>query len=139
MSTPPKRPNEFLQEPYILRYEHVANANGGTVTTKLDKLTRRMKVTRVKYINPTGLAEHSTNVGIISIKNGATVVATWRTDADDMVADASIPANTFMDLTLATDTADRVFEIDDVLSLVVDEEGTTTVPAGRVVVEGVYF
>lgn len=134
-----RRANQFLQEKYRLAYSHVANSNAGTVTVKLDKLTSRMRVTRVKYINVTGLAEDATNAAILSVQNGSTVVASWNTDSDSSASDVSIPANTFIDLTLSTTTTELVFAAGDVLSFVIAESGTTTVPAGLVIVEGVYF
>ena len=135
----PRRPNEFLTEPYSYPWEHPANADGGSVEEKLDVLTRRVKITRVKYVNKTGLAEHAANFATLQVKNGATVVASWTTDSGSSASDVSIPADTFIELTLATDDADLIFAAGDVLSFVVAEAGTTTVPAGRVVIEGIYI
>jgi hypothetical protein len=133
----PRRPNQFLQEVYRTEYDHAAAADADQ-TVHLDKLTRRMKVTKVKYINPTGLAEHAANHAKIQILNGATVVAEKNTDSAG-AGDNGIPANTFIDLTLSATAADLLFDADDVLTFKIDESGTTTVPAGRVVVEGVYY
>jgi hypothetical protein len=137
--TDPRRPNQLLDEPFYLRHEFAANADGGTVTTKLHKFSRRCKITKARVHTVAGLAEHGTNVVVLSVKNGATTVASHSTDSDLMATDAGLPADDFLDLTLATDEADRIFEAGDVLSFVNAEAGTTNVPAGAVTVEGRYL
>ena len=116
-----------------------AEAADTDLNVKFWKVPRALRVTRVLYINVTGLAEHATNAAIVALKKGATTVASWNTDSDLSGSDVSIPANTFIELNLTATDADRVFAAGDIMSLDIDESGTTTVPAGKVVVEGIYL
>ena len=130
-----KEVNESSQEFFVMSYDHAAITADST--TKLWKVPRALRVDRVSYINPTGLAEDTTNVFNIKLLKGAsTVVANWSTDSDLLVADASIPADTFFNLTLTSTDADKVFAKDDVMSFFADEGGDSTLPAGRIVIEG---
>jgi hypothetical protein len=99
---------------------------------------KTFRVDRVDYLNVTGLAEDTTNVFALALNLDATEAASWSTDSDLMVADAGIPADEFMELTLATDVADLVCVADSVVSLVATEGGAATLPAGRVIVHGRY-
>lgn len=133
-----KRANEFLQERVVLSFDH-PEVSGDTVW-KFFKVPagRTLKIDAVEYINPTGLAQDTTNVFNLILKHGSTTVASWSTDNDLMVPDASIPADTFMTLTPAAAAADLVAPADAVLSFTADEGGTATLPAGRVVVHARY-
>lgn len=133
-----RNPNNELQEPYFLAYDH-AQVTGDT-TVKLDKIPsgRKVRIDSVQYVNPTGLAEDTTNVFAVKLMNGSTVIASWSTDSDLLTADASIPADTFMNLTLSSTDADKLLAGGDVLSLFLDEGGSATLPAGRIVVRGRY-
>ena len=115
-----------------------ANITADT-TIKLWKLPRQALITRVLYINPTGLAEDANNhFNIKLLKGAATVVANWSTDSD-LAGTNSIAADTFIELTLTATHADRLFAKDDIMSLYLDEGGTASLPPGRLVVEGRYL
>jgi hypothetical protein len=108
-----------------------------TALVKLFKAKERFLVEKVRYINPTGLVEDATNFFDIQVKNGATVVANWSTETT--VGEGTIAADTWVDLTLSTTGSDLVLALDDVLSLNLDENGTQTLPAGRIQIEGRYL
>lgn len=131
-------PNDHRQEEYFLAYDHAQLTDD--LTVKLDKIPagKRVRIDSVQYINPTGLAEDTTNVFALSLKNGSTVMASWSTDSDLLAADASIPADTFMSLTLSATDANLILAGGDVLSLFFDEGGSATLPPGRIVIRGRY-
>lgn len=96
---------------------------------------RKFRLDRALYINPTGLAEDATNWFEVSIQKGSTKMAAFSTDSDEAGTN-TIPANTPLELPLAAAQADRVAVAGDIISLVLTEGGTATLPAGRVVIEG---
>lgn len=131
-----RRP-EIAQEAVVLSFDH-PEVTGDTVW-KFFKVPagKKLRIDKCDYINVTGLAQDTTNVFNLIVKHGSTTVASWSTDNDLMVPDASIPADTFMALTLEAD-ANLVAPADAVLSFTADEGGTATLPAGRLVVHGRY-
>lgn len=136
----PKRKNDFLQERVVLSFDHPAVTSD--TEWKFFKVPsgKTLKIDQVEYINPTGLAEDATNVFALSLKNGSVVVAgPYSSDSDGAGADNSIPANTFFDLTLSSTSTELVAAAGDVLSLLADEGGTASLPAGRVVVHARYI
>lgn len=135
----PRRPSDFEQERVVIVFDHPGSLTADT-TYKFWQAPRPCKVTDVRYINPTGLAEHSTNAFAGSVKNGSTVVATlFDTDSDEAGADNSLAADTFVTGVIVAAAA--VLAADDVLSLFLDEDaaGAATFPAGRLQVEVVYL
>lgn len=135
----PRRPSNFVQERTTIVFDHPGSLTSDT-TYKFWQAPRPCRVTDVRYINPTGLAEHATNAFAGSVLNGATVVATiFDTDSDEAGADNSLPANTFVTGVIAA--AGAVLAADDVLSLFLDEDaaGAATLPAGRLQVEVVFL
>ena len=139
MSTLPRDSADDLQQAVELAFDH-AVATDADRTDKFWKCPagKRLRVDSVQYINVTGLAEASANAALLSVNNGATVIASWDTDSDLSATDVSIPADAFIDFNMAADDEDRIVEEGDVLSFVINESGTTTVPAGRVIVHGRY-
>lgn len=131
----PRRKNDLLQERVVLAYDHVEVT--GDLTVKLWKVPagRSFRLDRALYINPTGLAEDASNHFNVKVLKGSTIMANWSTDSD-LAGTNSIPADTFIDLTLSSTDADTVAAAADVISLFLDETGTQTLPAGRVVLEG---
>lgn len=107
----------------------------GDTTIKLWKAPGPFRVDRVLYINPTGLAEDATNVFVIKLLKGSTVVASKSSDSDE-AGDNNIVADTFYTLTLSATDADAVFAKDDEMKLFLDEGGTASLPPGRLIVEG---
>jgi hypothetical protein len=137
MATLPK-PAQVHQNKFCVSVDHPAETTTATVHVML--ATRAFIVDSVYYVNPTGLAEDTTNVFSGTVNKGATVFATlFNTDSDLSVPDASIPANTWIAGVLDADSAKREFEPGDALDLVFTEGGNSTLPAGRLVVEGRYL
>lgn len=132
----PRRANQVLQERVVLSVDH-AQVTGDT-TIKFWKVPtgRSFILDRALYINPTGLAEDAGNWFQVAVKKGSTVMADTNTDSDSAGADNSIAADTFTELAKSATAANLVAASDDVLSLVLDETGTATLPAGKLVVEG---
>lgn len=135
---PAKRKNDFLQERVVLTFDHPAVT--ADTTWKLFKVPagRKLVVDQVDYLNPTGLAEDASNIFELSVKNGSTVVAGPLSTDSAAATDASIVADTFTDVTISATAANRVLAAGDVLSLLADETGTATLPAGRIVVHARY-
>ena len=106
------------------------------------KLGRSLRIERVTYINPTGLAENaSAHADIRVIKGASTLIANWSTDSD-LPGTNTIPANTPMEIPI-TSVADADEVIvggegsgADTLSVFFDMTGTVTLPAGKLVIEG---
>ena len=114
--------------------------HGSTTADATDKFWivpagRSFRVDSAKYINPTGLARDDSNFFEVAVKKGSTTMASLNT-GPVAGAGAAIAADTFTALTLSATEANQVAAADDVLSLVLDETGTATLPAGRIVVEG---
>lgn len=130
-----RRDNNVVRERVVLAYDHAQLT--GDLTIKLFKAPRRCLVEKVEYINPTGLAEHAADYFAISAKNGATVCATISTDSAG-AGDNGIVADTFTTLTNGTRAA-RTLASGDVLTVLFDETGTATLPAGRLVIHLLYL
>lgn len=132
----PRQPTVY-QERVVFSFDHAAVT--ATTTWKLHKAKgRSFRVDSVRYINPTGLTGASGNAFKGELKNGSTVMAT-SFNTDTGAGGATLAADTFVDATLSATEANRVAAADDVISFVVTETGTATLPAGRVVVEGRYI
>lgn len=132
----PRSPNVGLQLGFYLAVDHVTVTADTTV--KLDKIPsgQKLRIDSVQYVNPTGLATDAANYFNIKIlKGAATVVANWSTLTG---AEGTIAANTFVSLTMSSTDADKVFTAADELSYFLDETGTATLPAGRIVIRGRY-
>jgi hypothetical protein len=112
---------------FTLTLDHAAVVDA-TLTTKIFKAPRRMKILRVDYINPTGLVAHNDNFFVITVQNGATVLATRSTDANG--GGSTIAADTFVDVQLIDEP--QLAE-GDILSVKFTDAGTQTLPAGRIV------
>jgi hypothetical protein len=132
-----KRPNKNLEEGKILTFDHPSTA--ATKTWKIWKCPtgRSFVVDRVSYINPTGLAGDPTNAFNGDVKNGSTVMAAvFNTDTNDTPAGVTLAADTFVEGTLSATAANTWLAAGDVISFTATLEGTQTLPAGRVVIEG---
>ena len=133
MSTNP-RPQEFVQRERQIDHDHLAITATGT--TKLFKADRKWRLDRAQLVNPTGLAADAVNFFVIELKQGAVVLATWSTEVGQ---EGALVAATFVDLVLSATVADLVLDPDQELSLVFTENGTQTLPLGRVQIEGRYI
>lgn len=131
------RNEEQNQERLSLPFDHVALTATGTTKFWKCPAGRSFRVDRILYINPTGLVGDITNAFRGELKNGATLMATlFNTDTDDAPAGASLAVDTFIELTSDVAIPSRVLAPGDILSVVFTEDGTATLPAGRLVVEG---
>jgi hypothetical protein len=133
----PRHANREIAERIVLSYDHAQLT--ATTTVKIYDVPsgRQLKIDRVRYINPTGLAEDNDHNFAIAVKNGSTTAAgPISTDANlSPDTGASIAADTFTDIAVATDGSE-VFDAGDVVSVVFTETGTATLPAGRIVIDG---
>ncbi len=96
---------------------------------------RPFRVGRVRYVNPTGVAQSDTNWWVLNLQHGAgpTVAASYSTKTTG--GQGTIAANTFVDLVLAADPGMVVPANTDV-SVFLDLTGTLTLPPGRFQIEG---
>lgn len=134
-----RRPNLFERERVVLTFDH-AQATATTVF-KLWKVPagKKFQLERASYINPTGLAADNTNAFAGEIKKGSTVMATlFNTDSGD-AGGAALAADTFVEGSLSATAANQWADAGDVIDLTLTKEGTATLPAGRVVLEGYLY
>lgn len=123
---------DSVESGFELAYDH-AQATGDT-TVKLLKASRAMVIDSVDYINPTGLAEDASNYFDVQVLKGSVVAASKNTKTGE---GGTLAADTFVALTPAL-LANRTVAAGDIISLKLDETGTATLPAGRVVIHGRY-
>jgi hypothetical protein len=134
------RKNLTDRERIAISYDHAALTADTTVKLYKVPAGKSLEVTRVSYINPTGLALDPTNAFALQLKNDSTVVAAIaNTDTDDNPAGVAIPADTFVEGVLSATAANVWLDAAEVLSILFDEDGTATLPAGRLVVEGYLY
>lgn len=130
-----RRPNDFLQERFYLDFDHVSVTADTTIKLYKVPAGKSLRIDRVTYINPTGLAQDASNTFNVKITDGTVVIASW--DTTTTTGQGSLPANDWVDLVLIADTGtNRVLAETEILTLFLDETGTATLPAGRIVVEG---
>lgn len=135
------RKNQFLQEREIIVYDH-AQVTANT-TIKLFEVAegRKLRIEKVTYVNPTGLTVDVTNFYDVQvIKGAATVLANWSTETGQ---EGLIPADQFIELVNSLTDLDMVVvggapASAGIISLFLEEGGVQTLPAGRIVIEGVY-
>jgi len=129
-----KLKNDHFQERVSFALTH--GAVTATTAEKVWSPTRKFLLERVWYNNPTGLAEDPTDFFDIQILKGATVAANHSTETG---REGTLTADTPVELVLSATQANRVFDAGDVMSLNLDEGGTATLPAGRLMIEGRYL
>lgn len=135
----PRRPDDLHAEKFTLGYDHGQLTADTTVQLYKVPAGRTLRLDRVSYVNPTGLAADSANTFALTIQNDNTIAATvFNTDSDDDDGD-DLPADDFVEATLSTTSAHRVFQAGEVVSAVFIEGGTATLPAGHLVLEGRLF
>lgn len=137
-----RRENRFESERVTLVVDHAATSDDLSIKTYKVPAGRSLKLVRAMYVNPTGLAAHNDNWFDISVKKGSTKMCAWSTDGNGTgingaAAEGTIAADTFVELTKSSTAANLVAQAGDVLSLVLDETGTATLPAGKLVLEGI--
>lgn len=129
-----KRPNQYTQDRFVLRYENgslTADAN-----VPLMEASRKFRIDKAKYVNPTGLAADASNYFDIQVKKGSNVALNWSTETGE---EGTLTAGEWATLSEASDKSRLVFDAGDLLSLTFDETGTATLPAGYLVLECSYL
>lgn len=97
---------------------------------------RKLKITKVEYVNDTGLAASATDYFAVQLKTAATVLAAWSTLNS---AQGALVAGTFHNMVLNVTPTNLVLPAGSPLSLLLDETGTQTLPAGKLIVHGEYL
>lgn len=123
----PKRPSREMTE-ILLTKENASISATATLYLLKNDSGQKIKIRKVKYINPTGLAQDASNTFLLQLKNGSTVIASW--DTTTTTGQGTIAAATYIDLVLAVLAASLVVADGDVLTLVMTKTGTQTLPAG---------
>lgn len=137
-----RRPfNRAEAEPFRLVFPHGQLTADTTLQMYQVATDRHLEVTRVQYLNPTGLTEDAANNFAGDVMNDAVVVAAlFNTDSNlDPDTGASLAVDTFVDGVLAADLTERWLTGDEILSLVFTETGDATLPPGHLVVEGYLY
>lgn len=98
-------------------------------------LSRPFILESAQYLNPTGLVQDASNYFTIKILNGATVLASWSTLTG---AQGTIAADTFVTMVMNATPTNLILDAATVISLFLDETGTSDLPAGKVVLTGRY-
>ena len=129
-----RRPRAHTQELVVLAYDHASIT--ATFADKLFTAQRAMRIDKIEYVNPTGLAADAVNYIDLFIKKGTTVVGNWSTETGE---EGSLAADTIVNFTLSSTDTDLVADAADVISFGGTEGGAVTLPAGRVIIHGRYI
>jgi hypothetical protein len=131
-----KLPQTKYEEKVVITFDHPAVT--GTTTWKIWKCPagKAFVLDRASYINPTGLAEDTTNTFAGTVQNGSTVMATLFNTDSDGAGTNTLAADTFVEGTLSATATDLWLAADDIISLVATEGAVASLPAGRLVLEG---
>jgi hypothetical protein len=115
-----------------------ALSHTATAAVKLMTAQRKMRVDKVEYVNPIGLAGHASNYWEIALKKGSTVMAQWSTDSD-VTGQGTLTANAVVNPVLSATDANLVAAVGDVLSLALTKVASAAnLPPGRIIVHGRY-
>ncbi len=113
-------------------------AESATRAIKLMTAQRGMRIEKVEYVNPTGLAGHGSNYWEIALKKGSTVMAQWSTDSD-VVGQGTLTADALVNPVLSATDANLCAAAGDVLSLALTKVASAAnLPPGRLIVHGRY-
>lgn len=134
MPDPARRP-PTEQQVFEVAFTH-PSVTADTTTKEYKTGSRPLRISGIDYINPTGLAQDASNYFAIQVKVGSTVVGSWSTLTS---AQGTIAADTFVALVLNATDANLVVPAGSTLTLLLDETGTATLPAGKVIVRGRYL
>ena len=136
----PRRPDDVRAEKWTYTFAHPSLT--ATTTYKLYKVPtgRTLRLDRASYVNPTGLVGDPTNAFAGTVQNASTVAATvFNTDTNDAPAGVTLAVDTFVEGTLSSTDSQLIFNAGDIVSFVLTEDGTATLPAGQLVLEGRLF
>lgn len=134
---PPRRPSS-QQDLLELVFAH-PQVTGDTTTKEFKTGSRKFRIDSVDYLNPTGLAESATDYFNVKLKNGTTVLANRSSATVAAGGHGNMTADTFLAATLNATTSNLVLDPGTTLSLELDETGTATLPAGKLIVRGRYL
>ncbi len=115
------------QAPMVLLKEQASTAATATLFLWKNDSGEKVRIDKVKYVNPTGLVADAANYFVIQLKQGAVVLASWSTQTGQQGA---IAANTYIDLVLSATDDDLIIDPGEALTLVLTKTGTQTLPAG---------
>lgn len=130
-----RRPQDHMQERVVLNFAH-PSVSADTTLLLFKAQGGQFLVDSVHYVNDTGLAVDVTNFFNLKLQNAAVVLANWSTETGE---EGALVAATFVDFTLSAVAGALVLEAGEALKLVLDEDGTATLPAGQLQIEGRYL
>lgn len=117
-------------------FSNASQAATTTVKQFKTRADRTLLIESVDYDNPTGLATSDTNYFVMTLQQGATVIATFSTKTTG--GQGSLPADSYVSFVLSA-LANRVVPPGTVITLVDTLTGTLTLPAGSGVIHGRYI
>lgn len=132
-----RRDPRFTTEQFSIDFAHPSIT--ATTAFRLPwKAQAPYRITSVRYVNQTGLAADGTNAfaAVLADNDANTIATIFNTDSGD-VGGAALAAATVVDGVV--DEAQAVGAAGDMLDLTCTEDGTATLPAGNVRVEGFYL
>lgn len=130
MPTPKRQRRE--RTPFLLTFDHAQMTADTTLKIcKLPSDQGRLRITRVDYYNLTGLAADASNTFKVQLKKASTLVAEWDTTTGQ---DGAITADAF--LSMPIEAGAQIVDASTILSLVLDETGVATLPAGKITIHG---
>jgi hypothetical protein len=124
--------SQCLGDQIVVSFEHPLVSADTTLDFFL--CTRDFELSGVSYVNETGLAQDNTNFFNIQVRRVGSILSQWSTNTDGAVVAGDFEAHNLS-------STPGILEITAgvALSLHLDENGTQTLPAGRVVIEGAYY
>lgn len=130
----PRRIDKFRAEPFRIPFAHGSTTADTTTKLYLVDAGQSFVITRVSYINPTGLAASATDFFNLKITDGTNIAANWSTV--NTGGEGALTADTGVEFTLSATLANRTIAGGEYVTLFLDETGTATLPAGSGFVEG---
>jgi hypothetical protein len=125
-----------VDERVLFAYDHVQVTADTTIQLFRIPAGKKFRLLSAEYINVTGLTQDASNYFDIKVLKGSTVMANFSTLTG---AQGTIAADTFVDLVNSATDANLVAAAADAIKLFLDETGTATLPAGRIVIHGVFI
>lgn len=129
-----RRKDRYRSEKITISFDPASTAATLGVPAKLYTVPagRKLRVTRVMYNNPTGLAANVSNFYLIEILNAALQAFAWSTST---AGQGTLTANTPVEFVKNATDANAVLPAGTALSYNATLTGAATLPAGRVVIE----
>ena len=127
-----RRKDKYRSEKITLSYDPASTAASAANILYTVPAGRRLRITRVMYNNPTGLAGNVSNFYVIQILNAALQAFSWSTST---AGQSTLTANTPVEFVKNATDANAVLPAGTSLSYSAVLTGAATLPAGRVVIE----